>query len=148
MDDDFKRSDFYDAKNLGPTHLINITINATTGGGDQLTQRDRQGIPMAITPNGVSVEGTPWSQPKMEELTIGQWIGISGAAFSTGIGRGTSLGKALVLALTNVRLGWWWNSGLSQNKWHKLFPLWRNQTFLLRELRASFRLRTDSRWSK
>ncbi len=99
---------------------------------------------MAITPNGITVEGSPWGTKGTAVLKIGQWIGISGAAFSTGIGRGTSLGKALVLGLTNVRLGWWWNSGLKD----KIFvqPMWRNQTYLLRELRASFMGKDGSHW--
>ena len=33
--DDFSREDYYGRKHLGPAHLINITINATTGTGDR-----------------------------------------------------------------------------------------------------------------
>src|SRR5262249_49256456 len=44
-------------------------------------------------------------------LTIGQWIGTSGAAVSTGIGRETTLGMSLLLGAANVRLGTWWDSG-------------------------------------
>jgi hypothetical protein len=46
-----------------------------------------------------------------ESLSLGSWIGISGAAFSTGIGRGTSIGKSLLLGIANVRLGHWWRCG-------------------------------------
>lgn len=150
-DDDFDHAAFYDDRNLGPAHIINVTINATTGSGDQLTQRDRQGLPMSITPDGVTVEGAPWVPEDfggktlaVEALKIGQWIGISGAAFSTGIGRGTSLGKSLVLGIANVRLGWWWNSGLQDKQ--RLQPLWRNQTYLRRELLASFMGKDGSHW--
>ena len=45
-------------------------------------------------------------------LTLGQWTGISGAAFSTGLGSRTSLGLSLIAGFFNVRLGLWWNSGL------------------------------------
>ena len=143
-DDDFTHAAYFDDQNLGPAHIINVTINATTGSGDALTQRDRQGLPMAITPDGILVEGVPWLKNDMALLKIGQWIGISGAAFSTGIGRGTSLGKALVLGLTNVRLGWWWQAG--QNDRKAIFPLWRNQAYLLRELRASFMGKDGAHW--
>jgi hypothetical protein len=143
-DDDFSRGDYFDGKNLGPAHIINVTINATTGSGDQLTQRDRQGLPMAITPDGILVEGECWTQPDMAELTIGQWIGISGAAFSTGIGRGTSLGKALLFGFANVRLGWWWKSGLTDKK--AIRPFWRTQVYLIRELRARFVGKDGSHW--
>lgn len=141
-DDDFSRTDYYNTDHLGPAHIINVTINATTGSGDQLTQRDRQGIPMAITPAGITVNGSVHSKGK--ELTIGQWIGISGAAFSTGIGRGTGLGTALVFGLANIRLGSWWDSG--QTSRYYVWPLWRNQVYLNREFRARFVGTDDSHW--
>ncbi len=144
VDDDLTCNDFFDNESLGPAHIINVTINATTGSGDQLTQRDRQGLPMAITPDGISVEGVGWRQPDTAELTIGQWTGISGAAFSTGVGRGTSLGKALLFGLANVRLGWWWKSGLNDRK--SIHPFWRTQAYLLRELRARFFGKDGSHW--
>jgi hypothetical protein len=37
---------------------------------------------------------------------------ISGAAFSTGTGYHTSLGTSLLCGLLNIRLGYWWNSGV------------------------------------
>ena len=158
--DDFSREDYYGRKHLGPAHLINITINATTGTGDQLTQRDRQGLPLAVTPAGITVDGKPWdcdcgnfagAQPPAKplrwpppELSIGQWMGVSGAAFSTGLGRGTSLGQAMLFTVTNIRLGWWWNSGKKDAR--KLSPLWRNQAYLQRELRARFLGTDGSHW--
>jgi len=45
-----------------------------------------------------------------EQLTVGQWLAISGAAFSTGLGSRTSLGLSLLTGLANVRLGYWWES--------------------------------------
>ena len=135
--DDFSRAYYYDASkpHLGPAHIINVTINATTGSGDQLTQRDRQGLPLAVTPAGITVGGELQKTPAAE-LSIGQWVGISGAAFSTGIGRGTSLGLAMLFFIINVRLGWWWDSGKTDRK--TPVPVWRNQTYLLREFRARF----------
>jgi len=37
-------------------------------------------------------------------------MGISGAAFSTGMGSGTSLAKALLAGFANLRLGYWWRA--------------------------------------
>jgi len=48
-----------------------------------------------------------------EPLSLGRWVGISGAAFSTGIGYRTSLGLSILTGLSNIRLGYWWNSGIS-----------------------------------
>ena len=45
-------------------------------------------------------------------LSLGQWTGISGAAFSTGLGSRTSLGLSLIAGFFNVRLGLWWDSGV------------------------------------
>lgn len=143
VSDDFNRMEYYDGHNLGPAHLINVTINATTGKGDNLTLRDRHGLPLAITPDGVMVEGKKW-EGDFAELSIGQWTGISGAAFSTGIGRGTSLGKALVFSLANVRLGWWWKSGQKDTK--PVPPVLRNQVYLRREMLASFMGQEGSHW--
>jgi hypothetical protein len=47
-----------------------------------------------------------------EPLSLGRWAGISGAAFSTGLGFRTSLGLSLLAGLANVRLGYWWDSGV------------------------------------
>ncbi|MFZ6723453.1 hypothetical protein [Undibacterium sp. Ji49W] len=143
VSDDFNHMEYYDGHNLGPAHLINVTINATTGKGDNLTLRDRHGLPLAITPDGVMVEGKKW-EGDFAELSIGQWTGISGAAFSTGIGRGTSLGKALVFSLANVRLGWWWKSGQKDTK--PVPPVLRNQAYLRREMQASFMGKEGSHW--
>lgn len=50
---------------------------------------------------------------KVETMTLGQWMGISGAAFSTGTGVNTKLGLSLLLGFANVRLGYWWDSGVA-----------------------------------
>ncbi len=48
---------------------------------------------------------------RVEALTLGRWVAISGAAFTTGTGANTTLGLSLLLGLANVRLGYWWDSG-------------------------------------
>lgn len=52
------------------------------------------------------------SNVPVEELNLREWIGISGAAFSPGMGRGTSLARSLLYTLTNLRIGYWWDSGI------------------------------------
>ena len=46
-----------------------------------------------------------------QRLSLGNWIAISGAAVSTGLGSLTSLGTSVLTASFNVRLGFWWDSG-------------------------------------
>jgi hypothetical protein len=53
-----------------------------------------------------------WCAIDAEPLRLEQWVGISGAAFSTGVGARTSLGLSLLTGMFNVRLGYWWNSGV------------------------------------
>lgn len=64
---------------------------------------------------------------KPQALTLGQWMGISGAAFSTGMGFRTSFGLSLLCGFFNVRTGYWWqsgtdayaaNPGLHKGAWH------------------------------
>lgn len=87
-----------------------------------------------------------------ESLSLGTWLSISGAAFSTGTGHRTSLGLSLLAGLANVRLGRWWDSGVVRQVSAKsrarrkislriedvvarLFPV---QTYLLDEFLARF----------
>ena len=48
----------------------------------------------------------------IEALSLGRWVAISGAAFTTGTGSTTTFGLSLLLGLANVRLGYWWDSGI------------------------------------
>ncbi|MES2354588.1 MAG: hypothetical protein V4568_09330 [Pseudomonadota bacterium] len=173
----------------GPIHLINITINETIAGTSQLEQRDRKGLGMAIGPCGVNVGRTHhavWSNDEehklcklqaiapsgdqftifsakpteIESLSLGQLVAISGAAFSTGLGARTNIGMSLLLGLSNVRIGYWWDSGITprsrtQNKqtakqqakisdWME--PLFSTQVYLSDEFLARFHGPRRQRW--
>ncbi len=141
--DGLTMADYKPHKNGGPLHLINVTLNETVSGKSQIEQRDRKGLGMALGPNAFSVGGrhhllmpghTPaqtlvqglsedekndfWIFPTLEtpdpeQLDLGTWISISGAAFTTGLGSRTSLGLSLLCGFFNVRLGYWWNSEIA-----------------------------------
>ncbi len=49
-----------------------------------------------------------------EALNLGRWVSISGAAFSTGLGARTNIGLSLLCGMANLRLGYWWNSGVKR----------------------------------
>lgn len=135
--------------NGGPLHLINVTLNETTGGRSQVIQKDRKGLGLAIGPAGISLstkhhalqesrEVPSSSEPpegfhafsgsmsaeaplfEPESLTVGQWTGVSGAAFTTGLGARTSFSRSLLLGFLNVRLGYWWWTGLAPSR--RLLP--------------------------
>ncbi|MBI3414495.1 MAG: hypothetical protein HY043_04105 [Verrucomicrobia bacterium] len=71
-----------------------------------------------VTPQGFregkfhALAASPKPHP-VEPLDLGQWIAISGAAFTTGLGAGTSRAKSLLLGMANIRLGYWWFCGVS-----------------------------------
>ncbi len=48
-----------------------------------------------------------------EPLTLGHWVGISGAAVSTGMGANTTPGLSFLTGLFNLRMGYWWDSGIA-----------------------------------
>ena len=147
--DQIGHDQYYAPDVLAPLHVVNVTMNQTTDRAEQLVQRDRKGKPLAILPQGFSIDGNhyefapgPTNTEIGATLSMGQWIGTSGAAFSTGLGRATSLGTSLLLGLANVRLGRWWASGCGEDKSRRfewLFgKLFKTQTFLYSEFLAQF----------
>lgn len=168
--DDLSLEDYYGSQSLAPLHLINVTVNLTVDPTGQLIQRDRKGFPLCIAPStyrpkavangGMSkvictykfiMDGIPRNRAKKvldiseadQALTVGHWIATSGAAFSTGLGRTTSLGTSLVCGLANVRLGTWWPANFIENKVLKrkdppLTRLLPTPCYLFNELTASF----------
>ncbi|MGE8153242.1 hypothetical protein ACQKP5_18595 [Pseudomonas vancouverensis] len=129
--DDIALDQYYGTPTAGPLHLINVTMNLTVDPAEQLVQRDRKGKPLCVAPGWYPLLKKPKAAPTSfildgktyrrdaegglsselrYSLSLGQWIGTSGAAFTTGLGRTTSLGLSLVLGLANVRLGTWWPS--------------------------------------
>ena len=111
-------------------------------------------VPLAIAPdpNRFHLLARNDDAPVLvEQLKLGQWLSISGASFTTGAGRDTKLAQSLLLGLLNVRLGYWWNSGIDADKrpgryppslwrWVKGLParLFRVQASLLNQWRAYF----------
>lgn len=136
--DDLGLHYYYTKMRGGPVHLINVTINQTHGKGPATVQRDRHGLNLTISPDGFSYsevagaelkikalgseawtahqaaraqdQSAPALEPPGQSLPLSTWIGISGAAFSTGLGSQTSLARSLLAFLANVRLGFWWQA--------------------------------------
>lgn len=99
-----------------PIHVIHVTLNETIDPNSQIVSRDRKGDILSLEPGGVRVGRglVDWHALKTncgaENISLGQWIAISGAAASSGMGRMSSLGLALAFTFANVRLGYWWYS--------------------------------------
>jgi choline dehydrogenase-like flavoprotein len=117
-------------------------------------------IPASEDPSGFHVLGRRDGKPAaVEPLRLGQWIGISGAAVGTGEGRSTSLPLSLLYGLVNLRLGYWWNSGVNAGDRPGRFPkslwerikslpatLFRTQSMILAEWRSYFPGPSDRYW--
>jgi hypothetical protein len=67
-----------------------------------------------------------------EPLPLETWVSISGAAFSTGLGSRTSFGLSLLCGVFNVRLGYWWDSGIDpEARAGRTMPTWAGRAHLL-----------------
>ncbi|MDZ4814454.1 MAG: hypothetical protein SGI99_17860 [Pseudomonadota bacterium] len=91
---------------------------------------------------------------RTEVLPFSSWIGISGAAFSTGAGFRTSLPLAMLCGFFNVRLGYWWDAGVQGSggiaapspQSHWLFHLFPVYGLLKTELTAAYTGTNARRW--
>jgi hypothetical protein len=127
-EDDVARADYRPHEAGGPLHLINTTINHTTDYFSQREYRDRKGDNLTVGPFGLTLGPTDhaWWGPNgtllphnsvpgedhvfpgaAEELTLQQWLAISGAAIGPGRGHETSTGMSLLWCLANLRTGYW-----------------------------------------
>jgi choline dehydrogenase-like flavoprotein len=118
--------------------------------------------PLPVTPDPNAFHALARSDrkdPRVERLTLGQWLAISAAAVATGAGRFTSVPQSLLLGLLNVRVGYWWNTGIGARRrpgrypptpwrWLKSWPGWffRVQAMLFNEWRAYFPGPAEKRW--
>jgi hypothetical protein len=151
--DDINLHAYFHPTVLAPVHLINVTVNETTAASSRVIQRDRKGKSMTVSPAGyVTTLGKPTEEPQAfplelgEQLPLSAWVGISGAAFSTGVGQNTTLGQSLLAALVNMRLGYWWDSPIPPAGAHdRLFGDLVHRYFV-REARAEYEGTHTNRW--
>lgn len=155
--DQLAHGTYYAPGVLAPLHIVNVTVNQTTDANEQLVQRDRKGLPLAVLPTGFTIDGryAPFApdtgKTAIERpLAIGDWVGTSGAAVATGLGRTTTRGLSMLFGLANVRLGTWWRSGQGPESPRRRVPQSRSpmrragewmfgtQAYLLSELTAQF----------
>ncbi len=189
--DDLPLSEYAPQNAGGPLHLINCAVTETVDVASLRGLRDRQAENMAVGPAGVNlaqiwhavwVEG-PTGLPALiplatdgtthpfldaegnpvmvESLDLREWIAISGGAVNPAMGRRTTLALALLFTLANLRLGYWWNSGLDLSErrdvpfhrgiWRSvinwLADVFRAQTRLLAELTGRFAGPWERHWN-
>lgn len=159
MQSDHVDYSIYNSNSYAPIHLINVCLNQNVDPAEQLVQRDRKGKPLVVIPPNPKDLKQPYARvvidgkcielkkdkdgnPIADKLNIGDWIGVSGAAFSTGLGRQTTIGSSVVMALSNVRLGRWWKSGYQSPRDSKsngfIRTIFKTQAYLFDEMFAQY----------
>lgn len=120
-DDDVEMMDYCPQQSGGPVHLINVCLNQTVGPRGHIFNHDRKGQPLCIASGGfMRVGQDPWQElAASQDLTLGTWMAISGAAVASGMGAMTRGGMAALTTLTGLRLGYWWSpaSGYQGSHW-------------------------------
>ena len=149
----------------GPLHLINCALNCTESVESGAESTTAKGLNLCAGPVGLSYgqhhalfkpdflavtqEETDKTAVFMEPLSLGDWVGVSGAAFTTGLGNvggpgGTTFGTSLLCGLFNVRLGYWWKNSFSPgDAINRMFPV---QRYLLDEFTGSFHVLERDHW--
>lgn len=101
-------------RNGGPVHLLNVCLNETTDPRGGLFNRDRRGRVLTVGPEALMRVGRrDWQKvpaQRGENLTLGSWMAISGAAVSPGLGSMTRGGISALAMFAGARLGYWWDS--------------------------------------
>jgi hypothetical protein len=92
-----------------PFHLVNMTLNIVSS--KKLAWQERRAEPFTASPlhSGSSCKAYRLSLRYGDELgiSLGTAMAISGAAASPSMGYHSSSGVSFLMALFNVRLGWW-----------------------------------------
>jgi len=117
-----------------PLHVINAAVNLVSS--KNLAWQERMAAPFTFSPlhcgsgssifsNGAYRRTHPASDQSKPYggrlgLTLGTAMAISGAAVSPNMGYNTSPGVAFLMALFNVRLGWWLANPRSENSYYWL----------------------------
>lgn len=120
--DDISMHDYAGFASGAPVHLMTACINQTEDPRGRFN-RDRRGVPLTIAPQGhFRVDQQPWQHVDRDKsLTLGNWVSISGGAFSPGLGQNTRAGVAALATFAGVRLGYWWDglsgTGTARRRW-------------------------------
>jgi hypothetical protein len=143
---------------VGPAGIsVGVRYHALWMGGSVSAVK---ALSIGANPDAFHVLGRDDQRPaQVENLKLSDWMAISGAAFTTGSGRETSVATSLLYGLLNVRIGYWWNSGIAAADRPGRFPptffhrlvsapgaLFRTQQMMLDEWGAYYRGPSVRHW--
>lgn len=132
-DDVFEIQNYRPDRQGAPLHLMNITLNNSMSPDSNLWWPDCKGQNFAVSGLGCnwSHNNTSLWRCERPSLALGQWVAISGAAASTGMGQSTTGATSLMAALFNIRTGLWWHKGSEhvfyRNFWTELSNRYRSE---------------------
>ena len=91
-----------------PFHIVNIALNVTSS-REHLEWQERKAASFTVSPLhcGSSITGFRKSELYGGGISLGTAMAVSGAAASPNQGYNSSPSVAFLMALFNVRLGWW-----------------------------------------
>src|SRR5262245_23570342 len=91
-----------------PFHIINIALNVSSS-HEHLEWQERKAASFTVSPLhcGSAITGFRPSEAYGDEISLGTAMAVSGAAASPNQGYISSAPLAFLMALFNVRLGWW-----------------------------------------
>jgi hypothetical protein len=91
-----------------PFHIVNIALNVTSS-REHLEWQERKAASFTVSPLhcGSSITGFRNSEVYGDGISLGTAMAVSGAAASPNQGYNSSPSVAFLMALFNVRLGWW-----------------------------------------
>jgi hypothetical protein len=117
----------------GPYHLINTTLNLAGGRDLATAQRSAENFVLSSLHCGSGRTGYRATKEYMSDsMTLGAAVAISGAAVSPNMGSATpSAALAMLLALFNVRIGFWAPTPDRRRFYERAPRLW--PVYLLRE---------------
>lgn len=166
--DDILWADYQPHLHGGPLHLVNVALNCTTRLETGMQSDSAKGLNLCCGPAGLSFGSQNFLFPpnssrqvlrfpadpkpiEVEALSLGGWVGVSGAAFTTGMGNvgggtGTGFGTSLVCGLFNIRLGYWWKNSFSPSKQLSLDAILPVQGYIRDELFGEFSVTAKDRW--
>lgn len=123
-------------------HVLNLTLNLVAPSGDRLEWQQRKAASFSVSPLHAGSALTGYAPAEHYAGSAGKGISlaramtISGAAASPNMGYHSSPAVTFVMALFNVRLGWWLpNPGrVGERYWHRGEPGFRALGLLVAEL--------------
>ena len=124
----------------GPYAIVNTAINLSDT--RDLAWQERKAAAFAFTPAQVGyVDGDEEHYRPTKEYgggySLGAAMAISGAAASPNMGFRTSAPFAFLMAMFNIRLGWWTGNPADEDTWKRMVPERGGFAYLAKELLGS-----------